>query len=153
MRTVRSDAYDDDDVRDAEEGIARDGESVRTPLVLMDSVQRQIAATFDADSHRPHFARPTADARAASRAAYDEMCARLREAYKMPHRDAAEPDRGTPPAELMRRHLRTEPDDNAQARRDRQWAEYCDRVSNAWRTDPRAATAIERQREQWTRER
>ena len=49
----------------------------------------------------------------------------------------------------MRRHLRTEPDDNAQGRRDAAWAAYRDRLGNAWRTDPRAATAIERQGEQW----
>ena len=74
---------------------------------------------------------------------------RLSDAWKRPPRaawDAAEPDLGSRPEEL-RRHLRTEPDDDAQARRDRAWADYCDRLSNSWRTNPRAATVIERQAE------
>jgi hypothetical protein len=52
----------------------------------------------------------------------------------------------------MRRHLRTEPDDKAQARRDAAWNAYRDNLQNAWkqgRTDVNAATAIEAQRRRW----
>jgi hypothetical protein len=38
--------------------------------------------------------------------------------------DVAQPDLGTRPEELMRRHARTEPDDDAQARRDRAYQDY-----------------------------
>ena len=41
---------DDDD-----DEIVADGQSVRVPVYLMDSVQRAIA--FDARDHQPHFAR------------------------------------------------------------------------------------------------
>jgi hypothetical protein len=41
---------DDDD-----DEIVADGQSVRVPVYLMDSVQRAIA--FDARDHKPHFAR------------------------------------------------------------------------------------------------
>jgi L-ascorbate metabolism protein UlaG (beta-lactamase superfamily) len=49
------------------------------------------------------------------------------------------------------RHLSTEPDDadDAQGRRDAAWAQYRDRLQSAWRTNPNAATQIERQGEQW----
>jgi len=68
-----------------------------------------------------------------------------------PHIDAVEPDNSSP-SEVMRRHLRTEPDDDAQARRDRAWKSYCDQLSTAWQTSPEAATAVERQRRQFTAE-
>ena len=73
------------------------------------------------------------------------------DAWRTPSRDAAEPDLGSRPEEVMRmrRHLRTEPDDDAQARRDAAWAQYRDQLGNAWKIDPRAATAIERRGEQW----
>jgi hypothetical protein len=50
---------------------------------------------------------------------------------------------------VMHARLRTEPDDNAQARRERAYRNYCDELSRAWqrgRTDPRAATAVGRLR-------
>ena len=65
-----------------------------------------------------------------------------------------EPDNSSPAA-VMRARLRTEPDDNAQARRERAYRNYCDELSRAWqrgRTDPRAATAVERQRRTYTYE-
>jgi hypothetical protein len=40
-------------------------------------------------------------------------------------------------------------DDDAQGRRDAAWAQYRDRLQSAWRTNPNAATQIERQGEQW----
>jgi hypothetical protein len=67
---------------------------------------------------------------------------------------AKEPDtellHGDPGAE-MRRHLRTEPGNQAQRERDRVWEDHWNRLSSAWQTgqtDPRRATAIERQ-ERW----
>jgi hypothetical protein len=169
MKTRRHDVDDDD----ADE-MVRDGERVRCPMYLMDSMQRRIA--FDAASHQPGYrsvdSATVRDARRMARDAREEMIRRLTDAWRTPVRDAAEPDASE---RLLRRHLGNErpdekPDDDAQARRDRQWAEYCDRVSNAWRSPggtaaPEAhgrlwraepshsAGAIERQREQWTAER
>ena len=146
MRRRHDDDDDDDEVRD--------GETVRTRMVLTDTVPAAFA--FDGDDlslHRPGYRMMTSDAavldaRAKARDAYDEYCRRISNAWRRPIRDFAEPDLGSRPEEL-RRHLRTEPDDDAQARRDRAWADYCGRISNAWRTNPRAATAIERQGERW----
>jgi hypothetical protein len=109
------------------------------------------------------------DARAAATVSYHEMCARLRDAWRTPIRDAAQPDNssskkewnrhmrgipdpGDPNENLIRRHLATEPDAAAQRERDRVWEDYRQRLSTAWQTgqtNPRAATAIERQGEQW----
>jgi hypothetical protein len=130
----RRDVDDDDDV-------VRDGESVRVPLHLCDRVQR--AVVFDGDAHRPHHAELTDEVRKLRAETRREYLANLQDAWRTPHRDAAEPDSSSPP--VMRRHL--EPD-NAQARRDAAWASYRDRLSQAW-CDPRSATAIERQGERW----
>ena len=77
----------------------------------------------------------TADARQAARDAYDAMCSRLTNAWRTPVRDAPEPDSGTPPEELMRRHT-FDPDADVQARRDRAHADYVTRTTNAWRNPP-----------------
>ena len=159
---MRRHTNDDDD-----DDALHDGGSVRVPMFLMDTVPARFA--FDAVDHQPGYRTgeryrrayadycrdaglPEADsAERVRREARADYIRRLSDAWKRPPRaawDAAQPDLGSRPEEL-RRHLRTEPDDDAQARRDRAWADYCDRVSNAWRTDPRAATAIERQGERW----
>jgi hypothetical protein len=118
----------------------------------------------ETDSRRT---RSAADVRTA---AYDGYVKRLTEAWKPsrpvnptaafarvgfrpPARDAAEPDNASS-AEIMRRHLRTEPDDDLQQRKDKAYADYVARISEAWRSppggaDPGAATRIERQAEQW----
>jgi hypothetical protein len=138
------DVYIDDDY------VVRDGEHVKVSILAMDSVQRQIyykQNAFDATNHQPHYGRVTdAAAEARRTAAYDAMVRRLQDAWRLRPKDAAEPDAGT---ELLRRHLRTEPDDNAQARRDAAWARYRDQLGRAWQADPGRATAIERQGEQW----
>jgi len=99
------------------------------------------------------------DARAAARDARDAYVRRLCDAWRAPSRGGGEPDaaeellRGAPdpgdPSAMMARHLRTEEPDEAQARRDAAWAQYRDQLGNAWKIDPRAATAIERRGEQW----
>jgi len=61
-------------------------------------------------------------------------------------------DPGDPNENLIRRHLTTESTAAAQRERDRIWEDYRQRLSTAWQTgqtNPRAATAIERQGEQW----
>jgi hypothetical protein len=101
------------------------------------------------------------DARQLSGRAYLRMVERLQSAWRMPSRDAAEPDAATQlvrpapppddPSVVMRCHLRTEEDDIAQARRDAAWQEYRNRLSTAWQpgqTDPGRA-AVEAQREKW----
>ena len=128
----------------------------------------------DLDRHRPGYrmadgeasksgkldARSTADARTAARDAYLEMVRRAESAWRQPmdqngpggplwsHRDAAEPDNSSPP-EVMRAHLRGNEPDNVAEIKERAWAQYRDNLQNAWKTDPRAATAIERQGERW----
>jgi hypothetical protein len=167
--------------RDArDEMIGRAENAWRTPL----DARRKPPDDDDDDDddereRRSDDARSVADARAAATAAYDAMCARLRDAWRTPARDFAEPDLGTRPEDLllMRRHLRTEPDDDAQARRDRAYRDYTTALSEAWknppgvtraenaivgagprsmvveptrgRTDPSSSTRIERQGEAW----
>jgi len=126
-----------------------------------DTMDANIQQAFDVADHRPGFRYATDAARVAVRDARDEMIRRATTAWRTPQqpqrttrsRDAAEPDLGARPEELaMRRHLRgTEEDDAAAALREKSYAAYKDRLSNAWRgrTDPRAATAIERQGEAW----
>jgi hypothetical protein len=130
----RRDVEDDDTVRD--------GETLRTPMYLMDSTQRPLL-TADA-------------ARELRRTARDEYVRRLTDAWRHPpsttNHDASEPDASEA---LLKRHLHgeREPDvGSAQGRRDKAWAAYKDRLSNAWRagrTDPGRAGGIERQGEAW----
>jgi len=174
MKMRRSDADDDDD------DVVRDGDTVRTPLFLTDTVRFK--------DGQPHFVRmadaasksaTVADldaARDAARAARDTWIKQTCDAWKRPPAcDAAQPDLGTRPEDLMlmRRHLRGEPDDDgapdpgdaraverrrhtergeeAQRERDAAWHQYKDRLSNAWRgrTDPSRASEIEREGERW----
>jgi len=143
----RIDDEDDDDM-------VRDGDTVRTPLYLVDAVRFE--------DGQPHFLRAVDEAsksktvldldaaRDAARAARESWIKQMCDAWKRPPtRDASQPDLGTRAEEMMRRHLRTEPDYDAQARRDAAWAQYRDQLGNAWKIDPRAATAIERQGERW----
>jgi hypothetical protein len=146
---MRRDLEDEDDDR-----VVADGEVVRVPLHLMDARQVAVYRHFHPDNHRPHFVTSNdaaaLDARREAKAAYDEMCKRATEAWRTPVRDAAEPDAST---ELPKRHLGSEPDEDDAARaekiRERTRAEYLDQLQNAWRTNPQAATAIERQGERW----
>jgi hypothetical protein len=120
------------------EDIVEDGESVRVPLYLCDSVQRQFV---DADQMRQDARQEMIDrattawrenkaptfvgasdrrqlsfdaAQTMRNAAYHRMVAKISDAWRTPpHRDAAQPDTGTPPDDLMQRHLRTEPDADA----------------------------------------
>jgi hypothetical protein len=131
------------DVEDDGDRVIEDGESVRCPIFLKD--------------HRPHFLRVTdegvRDARREARRARQSWIRDMTSAWKRTLcRDAGpEPDAAEA---LLKRHLRTEPDDDA-ARRDRAYVDYCARVSQAWQqTNPAArANSVERQRRQWTAER
>jgi hypothetical protein len=85
--------------------------------------------------------RSLADIRAGAIRARESYVRRLQDAWRTPKpgpaleprfsRDAAEPDNGSS-AETMRRHLRSEPDDDAQARRDAAWNSYKDNLQRAW---------------------
>jgi hypothetical protein len=146
MRSTRD--VNDDDMNDVND-VVPPGGVVRVPLYLCDTVQAQFA--FDADAHRPHYAALTDEVRKLRAETRAEYLANLRDAWRSPARcavDNDQPDLASRPREV-RRHLRAEPDDNVQARRNAAWAAYKDQLSNAWRTDPRAATAIERQGERW----
>jgi hypothetical protein len=131
----------------------------------------------DLDRHRPGYRLSDGEAskstnltdldaaRDAAQAARDRWIADMCSAWKRPPtHDAGEPDE-----QLLARHLRGKPDDdgapdpgdvraverrrltNAEAQRERDlaWTRYRDNLANAWKTDPRAATAIQRQGERW----
>jgi|SRR6516164_2744531 len=130
---------------------------------------------IDAADHRPGFRYAARDARAAVRDARDEMIRRAEGAWRTPQQpqrtvrstDAAEPDMGTRPDELMmRRHMFGAPGlpdpstshaaefqgEQAQRRRDAAWVRYRDGLANAWRggrTDPRRAAQEESRLERW----
>jgi hypothetical protein len=85
----------------------------------------------------------SADARALSRASYDRMCSRLQDAWKTPSRDAAQPDQGTPPSELMRRHLHGADDpDDVVAIKEEAYRSYARNLSEAWKHPPHAAVPV-----------
>src|SRR5262245_22025110 len=89
------------------------------------------------------------DARAAATAEYHAMCARVRDAWRTPARDATSAPHEDPAA-AMRRHLRAEEVDTAQARRDAAYKEYVRNLGAAWqqgRTDPSRAVEIEQRLE------
>jgi len=146
MRTVR-----DDDERD---GIIEDGRSMRVPLLLKDSLRNQ-PGYLDVPNSAV-----VRDARAAARAARETWIRDMTTAWKRGPVSAGSVvgslDNGPEPdaaGALLRRHLGGEPDADDAARaeriRARTRAEYLDRLQNAWRTNPQAATAIERQGERW----
>jgi len=136
------------DLDDDDDTMIPDGGRVRVPLYLCDdATQRAIAGqTFDAAAHQPGYRMASDAARRKVQDARAQWIRKMCDAWRTPHKDASEPDAAEA---LLRRHLRGEPDDDTQSRRDRGYQEYCDRISNAWRTNPQAATAIERQGERW----
>jgi hypothetical protein len=142
---------------DDDDDVVRDGEGVRVPVYLIDTVrfedgEARFLRAVDERSKSANFTDVDA-ARDAVQAARESWIKQMCDAWKRPPtRDAAEADAGEV---LLKRHLRSEPDDNAQALRERAYRNYCDELSRAWqrgRTDPRAATAVERQRRAYTYE-
>jgi hypothetical protein len=138
------------------ERILEDGESIRVPFFMCDG--RPVA--FNALDHQPGFRVGDAevrDARSSARAAWIRQMA---DAWNQspPSRDAAarpDLDPDDDPGARMRGHLQTESNEESQRRRDAAWGAYKDQLANAWmmgRTNPQAATAVERQRRQWTAE-
>ena len=151
---MRKKNYDDDDE------MVRDGGVVRVPLHLMDARQRAVfdaygrmtadasvrdarRFTFDADDHRPHYASVPDAVRRARNQTYDSYVRRLQDAWKSPGRDAApEPDESELPGDepdepedqggRMRRHLRAEESDQAQARRDAAYRAYGRSLFYSW---------------------
>jgi hypothetical protein len=129
-----------------------DGASVKCNLIMMDGRPLRSAlmdGRFNARDHQPHYATDTKDARRAALDARAEYVKRLSDSWRLSGRDAPQPDLGSRPDELMRSHLQTESNAELQGKRDRIWAQYRDQLANAWRTNPQAASAIERQGEQW----
>jgi hypothetical protein len=122
MRKRDAHTYFDDD------GICEDGESVRAPVVIMDS---------DARSHQPHFARLTddaiLDARRTARAAWIKQ---MNDAWRRPGRDAADADPSEPAnvVEAVRRQTAHEISaGEVEARRRAIHAEFSRNLSEAWR--------------------
>jgi hypothetical protein len=166
---MRRKTDDDDVMRDYWDDVARDGEVVRCPMYLMDSLQRAVRGV-DLSDHMPGYRHASdgavRDAQRQARDARTEMIKRAEQAWRTsPTRDAHEPDAAE---ELLGRHLRGKPDDGgapdpgdvgavmrrhltergeeAQRERERAWRQYKDRLSGAWRgrADPREAGAAER---------
>jgi hypothetical protein len=141
MQSRHDDAYLDDD------DMVPDGHSVKVRLELMDALQRQVA--FNARDHQPHHAELTDEVRQLRAATRDAYIQQITTAWsRRPGRvqDTVAPE---PRDNLMRPHLSFA---DAQSLREKAYADYVERISNGWRagrTDPRAATAIERQGEQW----
>jgi hypothetical protein len=139
--------------------VIEDGGELVVPLELCDSTQREVAMhyKFNAYDYQPGFRGGdvgvgySQDARAAARDARARYVDNLTNAWRTPARDAAQPDIGSPPAEMMRRHLGGNEPDDAQARRDRAYREYTTRISEAWKgaAPGRAASRIEQQAERW----
>jgi hypothetical protein len=141
--------------------------SIRGPNRLSSSQRRDPGKYPDADLKVDR--RRSADAQVtdARKMAYDAYVRRISQSWKRkPARDAAEPDNSSPPEvmrrflrggdepdhdapAMLRRGLRTEPDESAQAKRDRAWQQYKDRLGSAYRTNPAAATRIEQERERY----
>jgi hypothetical protein len=161
MKNRNRDSYHFDDDDEIE-----DGHSVRVPMMIMDGNRVNLSDTVRFDGGQPHFVRMADTAsestiedlesprdldalRDAARAARDQWIERMCDAWRTPQRDAAAPDLGSRPEELMRRHLFGPDDDGApergeaQRERDRAWQRYRDDLQNAWKTKPRAATAVE----------
>jgi hypothetical protein len=133
------------------------------------------AADIDVRDYQPGYRQCDDAARAKARAARQGMIDRATSAWRTPpppqravrSTDAAEPDMGTSPDELMmRRHMFGAPGlpdpstshamefqgEQAQRRRDAAWARYRDGLANAWRggrTDPRRAAQVEGLQERW----
>src|SRR5262249_17757749 len=84
------------------------------------------------------------DARTAATAEYHRMCARLRDSWRLPVGDAAQPDTGSRPEEVAR-HVRgdpggeTDPDaaesieERVERTRGRAWDDYKRRLVSAWK--------------------
>src|SRR5262249_43434314 len=165
MKNRNRNAYRFDDDEEIE-----DGHSVRVPMQVMDGSRVYLTDTVSFEDGQPHFLRAVDAAsessnfedlesprlgdldalRDAAGAARDQWIADMCDAWKRPPtRDAYQPDLGSRPEELMRRHLWGPDDDGApergeaQRERDRAWTRYRDDLQNAWKTKPRAATAVE----------
>jgi hypothetical protein len=155
MKNRNSYHFDDDEE-------VEDGRSVRVPMLIMDSSRVNLTDTVRFDADGPHFLRAAASessnfedvespslgdvrtARDAVRAARDQWIADMCDAWKRPPtRDASQPDLGSRPEDLMRmrRHLRGDPDDDAQARRERAYQDYTTTISEAWKNPPGVARA------------
>jgi hypothetical protein len=100
----------------------------------MDARPKKKPPPDDDDDDDDDGGRSTTDARQAARDAYDGMVRRAENAWRMgPVRDAAEPDTSSS-AETMRKHLRTDPDNDVQAKRDKAYRGYTTALSEAWKT-------------------
>ena len=122
--------FDDDDDR----RVLKDGEKLVVNMMMMDSVQRAVAAAFDgsvfdASRHRPGWRTGDAVQQEARDKAYDEMVERTSNAWKSPQR--IERDREAA-CDAARIDVITAGD--AQRKRDEAWHAMVERARNAWKT-------------------
>ena len=105
---------------DDEDRVLRDGKSLRVPMVLMDDVQRAVAAGSE------HYGFPSAvtlaDARARADAAWEKRGRILANAWRGADAEPA-PEMRAPPATLA----------EARARADAAWERRGQLLQNAWR--------------------
>jgi hypothetical protein len=121
--------FDDDDRRPL-----KDGEKLVVNMMMMDSVQRAVAAAFDgsvfdASRHRPGWRVGDAAQEDARTRAYDEMCRRAENAWRSPQRIEQDRERACDAARI---DVMTAGD--AQRKRDEVWHAMVERARNAWKT-------------------
>ena len=153
-----------DDDNDDVSGVAEDGEVVRRSILLLDG-----SRDHQLSDHRNgyHVDQKIEDVRQRAR---EQWIADMTSAWKRPSaraHDAAEPYAGTrllpprrdepdDPGERLRGHLRTEENEEHQARRDRAWLDYKESLGRAWQTlnqtNPNNAAEVERLRRMVTNE-
>jgi hypothetical protein len=139
----------DDDSKNSRCDMCGGSGSIRGPNRLSSFQRRDPGPYPDADLRLD--SRSIADRK---RAAYENYCLRLVDAWKRPM-DAAEPTNSSSPTEWRAHRHDIEPDHDLEARlrghqraRDDAWEDYKNRLGEQWRhgrTDPDRATAIMRQ--------
>src|SRR5262245_30949909 len=128
---------------DTDPDIVADGEYIRVPMMLMDVGRGRVylkpkptasdaaAPTFDASLHRPGYRVGDQAAEDARAKAYDEMLARMSNAWRTPQR--VEQDREVA---AMVAHDAVVNADDAQKVRDAAYWRMVKRMSEEWKTRP-----------------
>jgi hypothetical protein len=115
---------------DGDDGVLRDGQARRIPLMLCDALQRSVAearpAAFDAAAHRPGYRIGDAAAQDARNRAHAEYVRNLENAWKSPARLAADGEC----TEQAAREIMT---DTAEDARERAYQDRKRWLSQAWR--------------------
>jgi hypothetical protein len=118
--------HDDDDDR----RLLRDGEKLVVNMMMMDSVQKAVAASmFDASLHRPGPRYASDEQRAAADKAYQEMKARASRAWASPERRQADSEAACEIGRMLSM-------DEVQEIRDRSYFAMLKRAQEMWKQRP-----------------